>query len=570
MTGANTLENTMTETIGDARIIHQVWVGANSISQRDIYYAKSHKRENPDWSLILWCDDPDRMAKLLPEDHPWDELRQIEDNPSYHLRAALHAIYCPGGPEDPEFIRFAAAWSDVVRLEVLDQHGGVYMDLDTYSITGLENGLLNASDTLVLCREWGHRYIGNFCIGVRRGHPVIRRVLDEIYARVKRFDEWPTDPPASPVTLTGPAVLGKVAMVYGDARIVPASVASSFNNRWTIPENLEEIEWGPSAVLAHMFAGSWLTEPPKREKKPLYAGWDGPPWNSWPGKRVERLRKKKEGLESHPYTQIDEEFARLVGLVAYCNLDERTDRRGEMVGQLGREGIVAHRISGIHGARLPSDLIIKPYMLDQTRDARAHANAGMTGVVASLAMGLQMALTLGSKTLLWLEDDAVIPNDFKRFVVECEQEIPADWDYINFGASERERAFVIRDNVVRLNTHVNLHCVLFHRRAFRRIIDLLARRTNAADVMLSTARDLRGYMHRAYMVDARPGYSDVTQEQKDGTGHQMVRLEEDDGDFHAIPSLARPKAEQAMGLVKPTVDGNPIERVPDPEDDMEV
>lgn len=87
------------------KIIHHVWVGRNPLPEFASKYIDSWKRHHPDWEFRLWTDE---------------NLPRIQN----------HAVYqCTGTP---------AQKADILRYELLNQFGGVYVDTDFECLRNIE------------------------------------------------------------------------------------------------------------------------------------------------------------------------------------------------------------------------------------------------------------------------------------------------------------------------------------------------------------------------------------------------------------------------------------------------
>merc|ERR1712070_1358542 len=93
------------------RIIHQVWIGGE-LPHRFQRLAASWKRLHPDWEYKLWTDSDVKGLRLRNR-----ELFERAKNPGQK--------------------------SDILRLEVLYQYGGLYVDTDFECLKSFESSLAN-------------------------------------------------------------------------------------------------------------------------------------------------------------------------------------------------------------------------------------------------------------------------------------------------------------------------------------------------------------------------------------------------------------------------------------------
>jgi mannosyltransferase OCH1-like enzyme len=130
------------------RVFHQIWLGPDPFPRDFVEYQRSWSRHHPNWALRLWTEDD------LPED-----LERKE-------------IY--------ELLRRPAERSDMLRLELLSRHGGVYVDADfecRRSIDPLLDGVT------FFCAYIEPGRVNNALIGSVAGHPLLERGIRELRPR---------------------------------------------------------------------------------------------------------------------------------------------------------------------------------------------------------------------------------------------------------------------------------------------------------------------------------------------------------------------------------------------------
>jgi mannosyltransferase OCH1-like enzyme len=132
------------------RVVHRVWLGPEPLPGSFAAYGESWASLNPGWEVRLWTEE------TIPED-----LRR---------------------PEVRERLRVPAERSDILRLEILWRHGGVYVDTDFECIRPLEP-LVGGLD--FFCAYLKPGQANNAFIGATSGHPILDRALDEL-----RPNEW--------------------------------------------------------------------------------------------------------------------------------------------------------------------------------------------------------------------------------------------------------------------------------------------------------------------------------------------------------------------------------------------
>jgi mannosyltransferase OCH1-like enzyme len=131
------------------KIIHQIWLGAEDMPPEFQTWALSWREKHPDWSYKLWTDS--NLPSLVN--------REIFDS-----QGKLPAPLCYGFQ------------SDLVRLEVLARHGGVYVDVDNECIRPLDDLIVEQS--FIVAMEAVHEdRIPNDFIASRPNHPVVWEMI---------------------------------------------------------------------------------------------------------------------------------------------------------------------------------------------------------------------------------------------------------------------------------------------------------------------------------------------------------------------------------------------------------
>jgi hypothetical protein len=140
------------------KILHQIWVGPKVPPPYFVVFKEKWKALHPDWEYHLWTDSD------LEELH--FELKDlIDQSPNY------------------------AEKSDIIRSELLDRFGGVYLDVDMDPFMALDE-LHKKSDFYVgienphqIATTTNRVWLGISIIGSAPGHPVIKRWKELIRSR---------------------------------------------------------------------------------------------------------------------------------------------------------------------------------------------------------------------------------------------------------------------------------------------------------------------------------------------------------------------------------------------------
>jgi mannosyltransferase OCH1-like enzyme len=190
------------------RTIHQIWVGPDPLPKEFAAYVDTWKRQHPQWEHRLWTED----------DIPSDLRRR----------------------EPLERIRHPAERSDILRLELLWRHGGVYVDVDMECVSPLDPHIGDADFVTAWLKpaEPGKGRVNNAFFGSVPEHPLIDHALDEARAQEShRFDK----------TFSGALFFDRMVKEYGqEPLILPAELIYP-----TSPADQQR------AVCIHHQARSW-------------------------------------------------------------------------------------------------------------------------------------------------------------------------------------------------------------------------------------------------------------------------------------------------------------------------
>ena len=125
------------------RVFHFIWLGPRDLPESQRRCVESWRRHHPGWEVRIWRD----------EDVP--RLRNQEE-----FDRALSM----------------AGKADVLRVEVLHDHGGVYLDTDMECLRPIDELLAGCDGFLARTHPSGR--IGNTVFGAVPGHEFTRRLID--------------------------------------------------------------------------------------------------------------------------------------------------------------------------------------------------------------------------------------------------------------------------------------------------------------------------------------------------------------------------------------------------------
>ena len=164
------------------RTIHQIWIGPDPLPEHHKPWIESWRRHHPDWEHRLWSEDD------LPED-------------------PIHA-------EILERLRAPVERADILRLEILLRHGGVYADTDLECL-GPVDDLLDGEDFVAVCLKPGR--VTNTFIAAAPGHPLLERALRELEPTDVY---WPTSARDSIKEVAGPPLLRRLLADRRDVKLL--------------------------------------------------------------------------------------------------------------------------------------------------------------------------------------------------------------------------------------------------------------------------------------------------------------------------------------------------------------
>ena len=189
------------------RIIHQIWIGPDPLPEPHRGWIESWRRHHPAWEHRLWTED----------DLPADPIRAEALN---RLRAPVER-------------------ADILRLEILFRHGGVYVDTDLECLRSLDD-VLDGEDFVGVCHKPGR--ITNTAIAAAPGHPLLERAL----AEVRPMEMYWTNASERLKEVAGPLLLERLVQDYPDVKLLEPPVF--------FPSTPEERE---HAVAVHHMARVW-------------------------------------------------------------------------------------------------------------------------------------------------------------------------------------------------------------------------------------------------------------------------------------------------------------------------
>ena len=128
------------------KTIHQIWIGN---LEPPVSLMDSWKAKNPDFKYIIWDEDRIKNEKFDTQTK-FDEIEE----------------YC--------------GKADIIRYEILNRYGGVYIDADSYCVHSLDNFLLETSFAVYENEKVRKGLVATGVLGFEPNHPLLSNILDII------------------------------------------------------------------------------------------------------------------------------------------------------------------------------------------------------------------------------------------------------------------------------------------------------------------------------------------------------------------------------------------------------
>jgi hypothetical protein len=189
------------------RTFHHIWLGPDPLPDDHRPWIETWKEHHPQWEFKLWTEEN------LPED--------------------------PVRPEVLDRLRAPVERADILRLEILYQHGGVYLDTDLECLRPIDPEL-DGEEFVGVCHKPGR--ITNTAIAAAAKHPLLERAL----ANVRPMEMYWTNASQRLKEVAGPLLLEKIVVDYPDVKLLDPPVF--------FPETPEERE---QAIAVHHMARVW-------------------------------------------------------------------------------------------------------------------------------------------------------------------------------------------------------------------------------------------------------------------------------------------------------------------------
>jgi hypothetical protein len=212
--------------------IHYVWVGSN-IPCEYIEEAIQTKILNPDYEMYIWTDAPSQFDRLFKLGTIINSVESIQLSPFQRevVRAEMGEGRLPN--TKPNY----AAVSDVYRIWILDEHGGVYLDFDTKSKAAL--GTLEAPFGFFWLSEYknGKYEQNNTVIASVSGNIILKIIKNEIENRYQEAIHAANDGKIAHFMI----ILDRNAVVLDDLKF------ASLEEFWLAKLSGDSPDWNPQS-----------------------------------------------------------------------------------------------------------------------------------------------------------------------------------------------------------------------------------------------------------------------------------------------------------------------------------
>jgi FkbM family methyltransferase len=201
------------------RVLHRVWVGDQPMPDSYVAYGESWQREHPDWEIRLWTD----------------ATRPRLRNEALYLAAPT-----------------LAQKADILRYELLLEHGGVYVDCDFECLRNLEP-LLEDVDAFVVPEDDAFIAIG--ILGATPGHPFLEDLVRHIPHGIAGAPGRPPNEQTGPHYMTA-----RYATATAAGAPVPVKLPAPLFYPYGPHELHRASEAFPEAYGVHHWGASWVPD----------------------------------------------------------------------------------------------------------------------------------------------------------------------------------------------------------------------------------------------------------------------------------------------------------------------
>lgn len=393
------------------RLQHSIWVGQplNGDSEKKRAFMEQlvkNKEENPNWEVVLWTDQPREKfhQEPVPDDLKpmleWardngiklasiDEIYGHKDNQmQLHLERRLEQNKSGTG---------RAAASDIIRLEVLNRFGGIYVDGDKPFQVELDKVLDQAASAKIKIHGQGEEVSGfvaaqdltrpqNCALCSAKGSPVTQAMLNQIqqeYGKTRQqltslggvVAEKPRPQRVEVITRSGPTIISDVTAKSPTALMTSETIKSyTGTTSWSQEEPYSGYK-RPGAIGGMSVTGTARLDNAEaitsiKDGAPVLPGL--PPSDNLSEEQKQKIGKAiRGGLTSLCYTTANEngvlDLKHLQPHLAGLTADEQKLAVHGIIKSLGSDSFKGMRES-VHSLSVPPNLGITKDSMDLLTD----------------------------------------------------------------------------------------------------------------------------------------------------------------------------------------------------------
>jgi mannosyltransferase OCH1-like enzyme len=194
------------------KILHQIWLGPHRMSDEFLYWNLKWQVLHPDWKVLLWDD---KSRPLLRNEE------QFQKTTNWSNR------------------------SNLLRYELILDHGGVYADVDFEPQKRIDP-LLEGADFFAGCEKLPENWIAPGLFGAVPNHPIVKELVDLVPSEGGRVED-----PMYCATI----YFTKIVQRYPEAKILPPGTFYPYYC-WEMERRHESF---PDAYAVHHWARSWIS-----------------------------------------------------------------------------------------------------------------------------------------------------------------------------------------------------------------------------------------------------------------------------------------------------------------------
>ena len=177
------------------------------------------------------------------------------------------------------------------------------------------------------------------------------------------------------------------------------------------------------------------------------------------------------------------------------NLDRRKDRLEKCITILESHNIEYERFSAIDGSKIDGDM--GPLLKGEIGCRTSHLNI------------IKKAKKEKLNSILILEDDFEMCDNFIESFESTIKQLPVDWEWLYFGGSHFEEPTIMSGNIYKVNKTYTTHAYAIKKEIYDKLIETLEV-SEPADVRLSLLqKELNVYVTIPHLITQRDGYSDI-------------------------------------------------------------